>query len=1037
MRRIIAILLFFCCQNLLLFSQSFRITQLTQQEGLSFNQVSDLLQDKYGFLWVATHHGLNKYDGQRMQRFRAILQDSTGLSANSIAGITEDLEGNIWVNYEIGRLSRYNRKTSKFELFTYNKDDLNDSGNFVTKVLPIDLDNVLCLTAKGICKIDFERKLIVPLRLKNHPNFYIKSMGKLPSGQIWLFNGKQVLFSQDVDYELNTVLIEETKKHEIEASHFYYDKQERLWAFNEQHIYTLQPESGEFQKLNLPEGISIRNLTEDDEQNMYLATAKNGLMKITPDLAIVPSIADFPELKFLHYAIGNGVLPWLFLKNAKDEYFVYHLKKQSLEKLNIPKGIDFRDVHIGKEGVFWLGSFGAGIFQIEEKRTAFKISKIPKNKPYLVSIADWQQEGLLVAAAGNVLVMNKNGDFKKWKTPSKEVNDFIETGIFHIQNCGNAVFTFTNEKQVMVVNTATWTTNFYTPNDSQNKCCRLRKTYFDTSENVWMVTSKGLSLQLANQDSIFHFYVNDQEKNALPAEQIRTIYEDKNGVMWLGILRVGLVKATLKIENNEPKITFEKFPYLGYANSINHITDDENGGIWIGTYTSGLLHFDPKTNTYLQENDPELAGLRNIQGLILVDKQLWISSIDGLHLYDTETEQMQHFDGKDGLDNYDFWIGTAVKTKEGDLFFGRKDGVVQVLDKFGQQPADPYHLVLSNFYLFGKKKDFTQPTESLDAIHLKYNENYLGFEIVKPHFGTGKLPEYAYQLEGLDNFWTNTTGESPIFYANVPPGNYDLKVKTLNTNRTGTQSIGHWKIVIEKPFWQKTWFIILVVLTSLGLIYLVNWLLVKFKLKQEVIRNQIRQKAAADFHDEMGNKLARIALFTQVLEAKLQNPTAPIQEYLQKIQENSQSLNSSMRDFLWALDPSKDSLLDLALLLKDFGDEIFDQTAIDFTVDGLSETFQDIRLNMDWKRHLVMIFKEGMTNILKHSKATTTVLQFQLTNGLLTLTLVDNGHGFLEKNTDGLGIRNMKNRAKEIGAVLQILNQKKEGVQLKITVNLP
>ena len=91
---------------------------------------------------------------------------------------------------------------------------------------------------------------------------------------------------------------------------------------------------------------------------------------------------------------------------------------------------------------------------------------------------------------------------------------------------------------------------------------------------------------------------------------------------------------------------------------------------------------------------------------------------------------------------------------------------------------------------------------------------------------------------------------------------------------------------------------------------------------------RVRKKAAADFHDELGHKLTKISLFSELLERSLQNLRPSEVEYLQRIGDLSSSLYHGMRDFLWTLDPEKDSLFEVAIRLKDFGDEFFDQSGI-------------------------------------------------------------------------------------------------------------
>ncbi|MBK9150910.1 MAG: hypothetical protein IPM26_07870 [Saprospiraceae bacterium] len=75
---------------------------LTEKDGLSSENVTDMLRDRDGFLWFSTSFGINRYDGQRFEVFRHNRLDSTTLLNNFVAAICEDPKGNIWGATEDG-----------------------------------------------------------------------------------------------------------------------------------------------------------------------------------------------------------------------------------------------------------------------------------------------------------------------------------------------------------------------------------------------------------------------------------------------------------------------------------------------------------------------------------------------------------------------------------------------------------------------------------------------------------------------------------------------------------------------------------------------------------------------------------------------------------------------------------------------------------------------------------------------------------------------------------------------------------------------
>jgi signal transduction histidine kinase len=213
---------------------------------------------------------------------------------------------------------------------------------------------------------------------------------------------------------------------------------------------------------------------------------------------------------------------------------------------------------------------------------------------------------------------------------------------------------------------------------------------------------------------------------------------------------------------------------------------------------------------------------------------------------------------------------------------------------------------------------------------------------------------------------------------------------------------------------------------------------VKQELAIEHARRQeaelVRKKAANDFHDELGHRLTKIGLFTEIVKRKLRDASPDIMKYLDKISDDSQNLTSDTRDFIWTLDPDKDSLFDVAIHLKDFGEELFDRTGIAFTTKGISEDLLDAKLSMETRRHLTLIFKEGMNNILKHAAASNVTLAVELQNANLRLVLSDDGKGYTNISSAGYGLKNMQQRADKIHSAIRFESEPGRGSTIELTV---
>jgi len=195
---------------------------------------------------------------------------------------------------------------------------------------------------------------------------------------------------------------------------------------------------------------------------------------------------------------------------------------------------------------------------------------------------------------------------------------------------------------------------------------------------------------------------------------------------------------------------------------------------------------------------------------------------------------------------------------------------------------------------------------------------------------------------------------------------------------------------------------------------------------------------ARDFHDEMGNHLASIISMANVLSLHLGQKDFKTTLTLKKIEESSKALYDGTREFMWTMEPEHDKLSEILLFLRDFGVNLFRNTSIEFSLtNNLDNSELDIHFAAGTSRHIICIFKEAMTNTLKHSGATRASLSCEIFDKeeLGILHFKDNGTGMVAEG--GRGVNNMMNRATKIQSELLI---KKEGggceIQLKIPTNL-
>jgi signal transduction histidine kinase len=281
---------------------------------------------------------------------------------------------------------------------------------------------------------------------------------------------------------------------------------------------------------------------------------------------------------------------------------------------------------------------------------------------------------------------------------------------------------------------------------------------------------------------------------------------------------------------------------------------------------------------------------------------------------------------------------------------------------------------------------------------------------------------------------------------NLSPGEYVFKVKGSNSSGVWNDDVSALKIIIEPPFWRTWWFYILSAGSACAAVVAVYKFRVRQKLRRqselERVREteniRVRKRAADDFHDEFGHKLTKISLLSQVIRKALNGGAPELAVQLDKVIQTSEELSMGMRDFLWTLNPEKDTVHDVVIRLKDFGDELFNSCGVGFEVVGLSDGLVNAPLSIEWRRHLTLLFKEAMHNTAKHARCRAVTLAVAAQPGTLEIRLTDDGAGFdTARTSDGQGLASMAHRAAKLGGGLRVESAPGKGTSVIFSGDLP
>jgi signal transduction histidine kinase len=316
-------------------------------------------------------------------------------------------------------------------------------------------------------------------------------------------------------------------------------------------------------------------------------------------------------------------------------------------------------------------------------------------------------------------------------------------------------------------------------------------------------------------------------------------------------------------------------------------------------------------------------------------------------------------------------------------------------------------------------------------IELAHHQNSFSFSFAALDFTRPLSNEYAYRLEGIDQDWIEAGNHHYANYTHVPPGKYVFRVKGANNDGVWNETGAAVKIVITPPYWQTWWFQLLALLAIAGVLEAVHKYHVAKKMEIEATRNRI----ARDLHDDIGSSLSNIALMSELMQGKRRLEEKEIKQ-LRQIGATSRQIVEAMEDIVWAINPDHDKLDNLLLRLKDVTAELLRQQGITYTFHFPEQELLQ-SLPMNFRRNLLLIYKELLHNVIKHAQATHMDIALAKTDGCLVLKLADNGIGFdVKAAKNGTGLKSMQTRAAELKGKLEIASRPGQGTRVTLAVKL-
>jgi two-component system, NarL family, sensor histidine kinase UhpB len=207
----------------------------------------------------------------------------------------------------------------------------------------------------------------------------------------------------------------------------------------------------------------------------------------------------------------------------------------------------------------------------------------------------------------------------------------------------------------------------------------------------------------------------------------------------------------------------------------------------------------------------------------------------------------------------------------------------------------------------------------------------------------------------------------------------------------------------------------------LGLLFtglFVNRIQLKRKLEQQKALLQIRNSISKDLHDEIGSTLTSISILSNVSELALEKQPAQAKEMIHQIAMQSKTIQQSMSDIVWSIRPENESVENLTTRIREYAAQTLEPLNISASI-NLDENIITQKLSMQYRKEILLICKEAINNIAKHSGASKASIGIEKNNQTLVLSIIDNGKW--KGDTTGTGTKSMKERAAAVKGNLNIV----------------
>ncbi|GEC72769.1 Signal transduction histidine kinase [Flavobacterium flevense] len=817
-------------------------------QGIPFNKkVNILFEDSIGYLWIGTNTGLYKYDGNSLVGYQNNVFVSHSLPNNTINSIIEDADKNLWIGSE-SYLIHYNRKENKFKGF-------------------------------------YKNNTFTVFKKTSNSNIWVNSKN------IGLLSIKPNKDKKEIDLPLDNYKIIKINK---QINTFIEDNFNRYWIGTPNGLYVIN--NNKFMPTDFKKNIKA---VKSFGNNQFIAITNKDLYvlsynKSNYSLEILEQYLDimnpFSEVGLLNNMVKNpynetlwiGSSQGLIKATRKNNSYTFSIYSQGKSKGEL-KNDQISSVLFDSYNNLWI-STSKGINKKLGRTSVFEFNKITTNN----NLKNIESNTIISYNSNTVLVASENGIYN-YNPKSKEYKKI------QIPLSGVVKIAFNYEKnKLFIANGGTlYETDEYTPNKSKLNTTKLAS-YEGRISDIAVINSNeicigiwGKGIKIINKKNEISEF-KKQAISKLKNTHISVLLLTSDNKLWVGTRGEGLFELDFNKETIKEFLASEREGLT--SNGILSIFEDSKKNIWIGTRGGGLNKYLKTTNNFAHFNSSNNSYLDTSISDIQEDSKgnIWLSTKDGLVYFDVANKKFIPFRQEDGIEESEFAFNSSSSNKNKDiLYFGCSEGFYSVhISNFIQKKLPP-STVITNFSILGetiKNDDTTQNnliklnSNPSSVITLPYDQNNIVFNFSSLDLTTPSKNQYAYMLEGLNDYWVYTNASNRnANYNNLPPGTYTFKVKSSNSDGVWNKTPTTLKFVIKPPFWKSPWAIFCYWLLIAIIIFISSKLVRRwYQLKKNLVKETISREKDNE------HNMMKMVFFTDISH-ELRTPLSLILGTIEKV----------------------------------------------------------------------------------------------------------------------------------------------------------